>query len=190
MRREIRFGGFGGQGIISAGNITGKAASIFEDKNAVLIQSYGPEARGGACSADVVIEDEKIDYPQITVPEVLVLMSQEAYEKYGGEIQEEGIILLEEDLVEEVEPPTGVTQYTVPATRLAEDLGHKIVANVVMLGVLVTVTSALDPEKMREAILSSVPEGTENLNEKAYESGLEYGKEISEEQLVGGGGRV
>ncbi len=187
MRKEIRFGGFGGQGIISAGNITGKAASIFEDKNAVLIQSYGPEARGGACSADVVIEDEKIDYPQITVPEVLVLMSQEAYEKYSGEIQDGGIMLLEEDLVEEVEPPEGVRQYTIPATKIAEDLGHKIVANVVMLGVLVAVTSVLDPEKMREAILSSVPEGTEDLNEKAYESGLDYGKKIAEEKMTATG---
>ena len=184
MRKEIRFGGFGGQGIISAGNITGKAASIFEDKNAVLIQSYGPEARGGACSADVVIEDEKIDYPQITTPEVLVLMSQEAYEKYSDEIQDGGIMLLEEDLVEEVEPPEGVTQYKIPATKIAEDLGHKIVANVVMLGVLVAVMSALDPEKMRESILSSVPDGTEELNEKAFESGLQYGRKKTGEELT------
>lgn len=182
MRKEIRFGGFGGQGIISAGNITGKAASIFEDKDAVLIQSYGPEARGGACSADVVIEDEKIDYPQITSPEVLVLMSQEAYEKYGDEIQDGGVMLLEEDLVEAEEPPDRVRQYTVPATKIAEDLGGKIVANVVMLGVLVTVTSAINWEEMKEAVLSSVPEGTEDLNEKAFQSGLEYGKEITGEK--------
>ena len=178
MRKEIRFGGFGGQGIISAGNITGKAASIFEDKNAVLIQSYGPEARGGACSADVVIEDEKIDYPQITVPEILVLMSQEAYEKYSGEIQDGGIMLLEKDLVEETDPPEGVTQFQVPATKIAEDLGHKIVANVVMLGALVAITEAVNEEKMKEAVLSSVPEGTEDLNEKAFESGVEYGKKL------------
>ncbi|MEF8725475.1 MAG: 2-oxoacid:acceptor oxidoreductase family protein [Candidatus Bipolaricaulota bacterium] len=178
MRKEIRFGGFGGQGIISAGNITGKAASIFEDKNAVLIQSYGPEARGGACSADVVIEDEKIDYPQITVPEILILMSQEAYEKYSDDIQDGGIMLLEKDLVEEVEQPEGIHQYKIPATKIAEDLGHKIVANVVMLGVLVAITSAVEKEKMREAILSSVPKGTKDLNEKAFESGLDYGEEI------------
>jgi len=179
VRKEIRFGGFGGQGIISAGNITGKAASIFEDKNAVLIQSYGPEARGGACSADVVIEDEKIDYPQITVPEILILMSQEAYEKYSDDIQDGGIMILEEDLVEEVEQPEGVQQYKVPATKIAEDLGHKIVANVVMLGVLVAITSSVDKEKMREAILSSVPKGTKDLNEEAFESGLEYGEKLT-----------
>ena len=184
MRKEIRFGGFGGQGIISAGNITGKAASIYEDKNAVLIQSYGPEARGGACSADVVIEDEKIDYPQITLPEILILMSQEAYEKYSGEIQEGGIMLLESDLVEETEPPEGVKQFKVPATKIAEDLGHKIVANVVMLGALVALTGAVDCDMMRKAVLSSVPDGTENLNESAFKSGLEYGAKLEKEKLT------
>ncbi|MCF7890055.1 2-oxoacid:acceptor oxidoreductase family protein [Candidatus Bipolaricaulota bacterium] len=185
MRKEIRFGGFGGQGIISAGNMTGKAASIFEDKNAVLIQSYGPEARGGACSADVVIEDEKIDYPQITVPEILVLMSQEAYEKYSDQIQDGGIMLLEKDLVEEDEQPGGVKQYQVPATKIAEDLGHKIVANVVMLGALVAITEAVDRAKMKESVLSSVPEGTEDLNERAFESGYEYGSELVKEKITG-----
>ena len=185
MRKEIRFGGFGGQGIISAGNITGKAASIFEDKNAVLIQSYGPEARGGACSADVVIEDEKIDYPQITVPEILVLMSQEAYEKYSGEIRDGGIMLLEEDLVEDVDQPEGITQYKIPATKIAEDLGHKIVANVVMLGALVALTEAVDEKKMKESVLSSVPEGTEDLNERAFESGIEYGAKLVKEEVPG-----
>ncbi|MFB6290654.1 MAG: 2-oxoacid:ferredoxin oxidoreductase subunit gamma [Candidatus Bipolaricaulia bacterium] len=185
MRKEIRFGGFGGQGIISAGNITGKAASIYEDKNAVLIQSYGPEARGGACSADVVIEDEKIDYPQITVPEILVLMSQEAYEKYSGEIKDDGIILLDEDLIEETDHPEGVRQFKVPATKIAEDLGHKIVANVVMLGALVATTEVVREEKMKESVLSSVPEGTEDLNERAFESGLEYVAKLTKEEVPG-----
>lgn len=186
MRKEIRFGGFGGQGIISAGNITGKAASIFGEKDAVLIQSYGPEARGGACSADVVIEEDKIDYPQITNPEVLVLMSQEAYDKYGHEIRDGGVMLLEENLIEEEAPPDRVGQYTVPATRIAEDLGGKIVANVVMLGVLVSVVSSLSKEEMKEAVLSSVPEGTEDLNEKAFESGVEYGEGITGKKLATG----
>lgn len=111
-------------------------------------------------------------------------MSQEAYEKYSDKIQEGGLMLLEEDLVEETEPPEGVTQYKIPATKIAEDLGHKIVANVVMLGVLVAVTSAVEPEKMRESILSSVPDGTEELNEKAFESGLEYGRKKTGEELT------
>ncbi len=178
MRTEIKYGGFGGQGIISAGNITGQAASIFGEKNAVLIQSYGPEARGGACSAEVVIENDKIDYPQITTPHILILMSQEAYEKYGEEIQEGGIMLLEEDLIENPEVPSGVEGYKIPATKIAEDLGNRIVANVVMLGALVTVTDSVSKESMKEAILSAVPDGTEELNTKAYEKGMEYGLKL------------
>ncbi len=181
MRKEIRFGGFGGQGIISAGNITGKAASIFADKDAVLIQSYGPEARGGACSADVVIEDDKIDYPQITVPHVLILMSQEAYEKYSDDIEEGGTMLLEKDLVDEGPPPDDVKQYRVPATSIAEDVGHKIVANVVMLGALSAITSIVEKDQMEESVLDSVPEGTEELNKTALERGFEYGKELAAE---------
>ena len=178
MRTEIRFAGFGGQGIISAGNITGKAASIFDDKNAVLIQSYGPEARGGACSAEVVIEDDSIDYPQMTAPQAVILMSQEAYEKFGHDVQEEGIVILEEDLIEEYSIPDGITSYTLPATKIAEELGHRIVANVVMLGFLVAVLPAVSPEAMKESILSSVPEGTEDLNEKAFEEGLTRGEKV------------
>lgn len=178
MRTEIKYGGFGGQGIISAGNITGQAASIFGEKNAVLIQSYGPEARGGACSAEVVIENDKIDFPQITTPHILILMSQKAYEKYGDEIQEGGIMLLEEDLIENPEVPSGVEGYKIPATKIAEDLGNRIVANVVMLGALVTATDSVSEESMKEAILSAVPDGTEELNTKAYEKGMEYGLKL------------
>jgi len=178
VRNEIRFGGFGGQGIISAGNITGKAAAIFADKDAVLIQSYGPEARGGACSADVVIENQKIDYPQITTPEILILMSQEAYEKYSDNVQDGGVMLLEKDLVEEKDPPPGVKQYKIPATSIAEEVGHKIVANVVMLGALSAITSVVDKEQMKESVLDSVPDGTESLNETALERGFEYGEEL------------
>ncbi|MFP4646480.1 MAG: 2-oxoacid:acceptor oxidoreductase family protein [Candidatus Bipolaricaulota bacterium] len=177
MRTEIRFGGFGGQGIISAGTITGRAASIFSEKNAVLIQSYGPEARGGACSAEVVIEDGAIDYPQITVPEVVILMSQEAYEKYGDDIEPGGTLLLEENLIEDYEIPPEVEVHLIPATKIAEELGHKIVANVVMLGYLTCVTDAITGDSMKEAILSSVPEGTEELNERAFEKGVSYANE-------------
>ncbi|MFP3952557.1 MAG: 2-oxoacid:acceptor oxidoreductase family protein [Candidatus Bipolaricaulota bacterium] len=181
MRKEIRFGGFGGQGIISAGNITGKAASIFADKDAVLIQSYGPEARGGACSADVVIEDGKIDYPQITVPQVLILMSQEAYEKYSDDVEEGGVMLLEKDLVDEQAPPDDVSQYKIPATGIAEEVGHKIVANVVMLGALCAITSIVEKSQMEESVLDSVPDGTEDLNKTAMDRGFEYGERLISE---------
>ena len=103
-RREIRLSGFGGQGIILAGNIIGQATSIFENKHAVLIQDYGPEARGGACRADVVVSDERVLYPYIIAPSVLVAMSQEAYDKYHDENRRDALVIIEEDLVKAKKP--------------------------------------------------------------------------------------
>ncbi|MDD3472463.1 MAG: 2-oxoacid:acceptor oxidoreductase family protein, partial [Syntrophaceae bacterium] len=115
---EVRLAGFGGQGIILAGHILGKAASLFEKKNAVFTQSYGPEARGGSCSADVVISDETIHYPKVIEPDVLVLMSQGALGTYGNSIKDGGILILDEDLVSLMEEPSGLTVYRAPATRI------------------------------------------------------------------------
>ena len=178
MRAEIRFAGFGGQGIISAGKITGRAAAIFDGKNAVMMQSYGPEARGGACNADLVVSDAVIGYPQLHRPRLLVIMSQEAYEKYGRTIDSEGILIVDEDLVDMAEIPPPVDRvYSVPATRLADELGRKIVANVIMLGALAAITSVVSRDAMLEAILSSVPPKTKELNERAYLTGYERGEE-------------
>lgn len=178
MREEVRFAGFGGQGIVSAGKIAGKAASIHGGKHAVLMQSYGPEARGGACNADLVVSDAAIGYPQLSCPSVLVIMSQEAYEKYGRQITPEGTLIVDEDLVdlEGVSPP--VTRfYSIPATQLADGLGRKIVANVVMLGAVAAITELVSREAMLEAILSSVPPHTRELNESAFVAGYNRGKE-------------
>ena len=185
MRREIRFGGFGGQGIISAGMITGKAAAIYDEKNAVLIQSYGPEARGGACSAEVVIENNEIDYPQVTIPEIAVILSQEAYDKYGGDLKEGGTMILEEDLVNGVqEELMEVDYYRIPATQVAENLGNRIVANVIVLGFLVSITAILSRESMKKAILSSVPESTQDLNKKAFDEGIKRGEHLKQKVQI------
>lgn len=178
MRSEVRFAGFGGQGIISAGKIAGRAAAIFGGKNAVMMQSYGPEARGGACNADLVISDIPIGYPQLHRPDLLVIMSQEAYEKYGATISPEGILIVDEDLVDLSDPPPCVERvFRIPATRLADELGRKIVANVVMLGALAAISGVVSREVMLEAILSSVPPRTKELNERAYSTGFDVGKE-------------
>ena len=181
MRSEIRFAGFGGQGIISAGKITGRAVSIYDGKDAVLMQSYGPEARGGACNADLVVSDALIGYPQITHPDLLVIMSQEAYEKYGRTGRPEGTLIIDEDLVEIGEDRPNVKQfYKIPATRLAEEVGRKIVANVIMLGALTAISALVSKEAMREAILSSVPPHTKELNERAFNVGYDRGKEVKD----------
>ncbi len=176
MRQEIRLGGFGGQGIILAGYIVGKAAALYDGKEAILTQSYGPEARGGACSAEVVVDDKPIDYPMLTSPSVLVLMSQEARQKYGTEIEPSANVLIESDLVEEApeEWPR------IPATRLAEELGARISANIVMLGFMTGATRILSREAMEEAISTSVPARTVELNLRAFAVGYENGVQHSE----------
>ena len=179
-REEIKLCGFGGQGIILSGYILGKAATIFEDMEAVLTQSYGPEARGGACSADVVISDGAIDYPYLKDINILVAMSQEAFSTYSKGLAKGGYLLVDEDLValDEVKiKEKGWQVFKIPATKFAEELGKKIVANIVMLGFLVAVTDVVSYDGMKQAILSSVPKGTEAFNEKAYEKGFSHGKE-------------
>ncbi len=178
MRSEIRFAGFGGQGIISAGKITGRAASIYDGQDAVLMQSYGPEARGGACSADVVVSTSQISYPQLSVPNYLVIMSQAAYEKYGHTIEPEGILISDEDLVEVNEDSPIDNRYVIPATRTADELGNKIVSNVVMLGALTAITDIVSKNAMLEAILASVSTKFKELNERAFNLGFEKGQRV------------
>lgn len=176
MRREIRLAGFGGQGIILAGYILGKAAALYGGKDAILTQSYGPEARGGACSADLVVDDDAIDYPKLESPTILVLMSQEAFEKYGSEAAAGASVIVESDLVHGApEDWPGV-----PATRLAENLGARISANIVMLGFLTGVTNLLDRKAMEEAVRTSVPARTVELNLKAFAAGYDHALQRSQ----------
>jgi len=174
-RHEIRFSGFGGQGIITAGYILGKAAALHDRRYVTLIKSYGPESRGGASSAQVIISDEEINYPRITKPEVLVAMSQEAYAKYVEELASGGLLIIDEDLVELNHPRNDIQVRAIPATRIAEsDLGRRIVANIVMLGYAAANTDVVSLEGIREAVLSSIPKGTEELNMQALEKGYSY----------------
>lgn len=177
-KQEVRLAGFGGQGIVLAGHILGKAAALFESKKAVFTQSYGPEARGGSCSADVVISEETIHYPKVAKPHVLVIMSQSAWTTYGGSIRPGGMLILDEDLVTIDPDPEGITVYRVPATRLAEHLGKTIVANIVMIGAVAALGRVVSYEATRQAVLSSAPKGTEELNLGAFDQGHAYGLEL------------
>ncbi len=175
-RHEIRLCGYGGQGIILAGYIIGQAASIFDGKNTTFTQDYGPEARGGACRADVVISDERILYPYINVPSVLIAMSQEAYNKYYTEDRHNALVIIDEDLVKPKKTSSGEL-LTVPATRMAKELGRVMVANVAILGFFTAVTGIVSIDAMRKSILASVPKGSEELNVKAIERGYAHGLE-------------
>ncbi|MFQ6618108.1 MAG: 2-oxoacid:acceptor oxidoreductase family protein [Fidelibacterota bacterium] len=180
-RTEIRVTGFGGQGIILSGYIIGKAAALYEGKNSTLNQSFGPEARGSACSAQVIISDEEIHYPYIRTPRILIAMSQEAFTKYKSEVGKDGIMLIDGDLVKPGNLRRKIKLYSIPATRIAEELGRKIVLNIVMLGFFTSITGLIDKEAMRKAVLNSVPKGTEELNLKAFEKGYEYGVKYKKE---------
>ena len=174
-RTEVLLTGFGGQGIILSGYIIGKAAAIHDKKEATFTQSYGPESRGGACSAQVIISDEPINYPHLIDPSILVVMSQEAYNEYVPTLKDGALLIVDEDLVETDDLAGSVKLLSVPATRLAEELGRKIVANIVMLGFFAAVTNVISVEALREAVRTSVPKGTEEFNLKAFEKGYEYG---------------
>jgi len=175
---EVRFAGYGGQGIIRSGIIAGRAASIHDTKFATMSQSFGPEARGGACSSQLVVSATKVLYPYVTRSDVLVAMSQEGYEKFEPELKEDGMLLYDEDLVK-LKPTRGkVKLFAIPATRFAEELGRKIVANVVMLGFFTAVTDIVTYESMSKAVPEAVPEKAVELNLQAFEKGYTYGKEL------------
>lgn len=176
-RSEIKIGGFGGQGVILSGIIIGKAASLYDDQHSTLIQSFGPEARGSACSAGVVLSDEYIDYPYITSPNYEVIMSQEAFTKFVPEMTGGGVLMYEKDLVKPNGLADNVKAFGIPATRVAEELGHKIILNIVMVGFFTAVSGLVSEAAMRQAVEASVPTGTESLNINAFKRGYQYGKE-------------
>jgi 2-oxoglutarate ferredoxin oxidoreductase subunit gamma len=174
---EIRVAGFGGQGVILAAMVIGKAASIYEGGFATMTQNFGPEARGGACSAQVITSDESVLYPYVTNPDILVVMSQEAYTKFVPELKRNGMLIIEQDLVRVGNVTEGTRIYSCPATRIAEELGKRMVLNVVMVGFFAAVAKILKPESLRQAVLESVPPAFKELNAKAFDAGYKYGLE-------------
>jgi 2-oxoglutarate ferredoxin oxidoreductase subunit gamma len=172
---EIKFGGFGGQGVILAGIIIGRAASIYDNKYATLTQAFGPEARGSACSAQVIISNEKILYPYVTKPEILMVLSQEACNKFLPETTDNALVIIEEDLVRPKCLRSGMNVHGIPATRIAEELGRKMILNIIMVGFFTAITKLVNYEAVKEAVKASVPPGTESMNLRAYDRGYQYG---------------
>lgn len=166
MRKEIRICGFGGQGIILAGVIFGEAAARAGFR-VVQTQSYGPESRGGAARCEVVISSEPIDYPRVSRADVLVALSQAAYAKYVSETGTEGVVVVDSDLV------TADRALALPFTKTAEEVGHKIVTNMVMLGYLGALLEIVPHDVLEEVVVANVPKGTEDLNRKAVRAGRE-----------------
>jgi 2-oxoglutarate ferredoxin oxidoreductase subunit gamma len=169
-RKEIRLAGEGGQGMILAGIILAEAAAIFDNKNATQTQSYGPEARGGASKAEVVIDQGEIDHPEVILADVLVAMSQEACDKYAGNLKKDGILIVDQERVGRVPSSRAIK---VPISRLAEESsGKSITANVVALGVLVGLTEVVSRQAITQAVAARAPKGTEEMNQAALAAGF------------------
>lgn len=173
FRYEVRFSGAGGQGLILAGKVLAEAAAIYDDKNATQSQSYGPEARGGASRSEVIISDADIDYPKAENIDCLLALTQESCDKYSADLKPGGILLVDSQYVKKL-PPGDFRTYEVPITNIAErETGKTMVANIVALGLVTELSGVVSEEAIRTAILARVPKGTEELNLKAFEAGLE-----------------
>src|ERR1700751_1745202 len=172
---EIRIAGSGGQGVILSAIILGRAASIHQGQYATMTQNFGPEARGGACSAQLILSGQPILYPYVTQPDILVVMSQEAYSRFAPELKDGGTLIVEQDLVRVSNLKGEIKVYSIPATRIAEELGKRMVLNSVMVGFVTAVSRLLEPAAVRPAIAASVPPTFCELNLKAFERGFEYG---------------
>ena len=183
-RREVRITGYGGQGIILTGYIFGKAAAIYDERHSTMTQSFGPEARGSACSAALVLDDRVIAYPYLRQTDVLIALSREGYDKYEAELREDGVLIYDQDLVEPAPARGTIQMHGIPAARIAEDLGKRIVQNIVVVGYATAVTGVVSKEAAQKAVESSVPSALVELNLKAFEKGYEF-----HEQSGGSGDR-
>lgn len=181
FRYEFRLSGEGGQGLVLAGKIMAEAAAIYDDKNATQSQSYGPEARGGASRSEVIVSDEDIDYPKATQVDFLLALTDEACKKYSHQIKDGGILLIDSEAVKYL-PSGNIKIFQAPIVKLAtEKAGKALVANIVALGIITELTKIISFEAMKQAILARVPKGTENLNLRAFNLGIELGQTMSSE---------
>jgi Pyruvate/2-oxoacid:ferredoxin oxidoreductase gamma subunit len=177
-RTEVQLGGFGGQGIISAGRIIGLAAAIYDGLEACFTQSYGPEARGGAAGSQVILASNPIHHPHLIQPTSMIIMSQGAYSKYISTLATDGLLVFDDSLVNlSPEHRTDIKTFGIPATRIAEEAGNNRAANTVMLGFWSAVTGIVSREAMRQAVAESVPAKAVDLNMKVFEIGYKQGLE-------------
>jgi len=173
-RYEIRIAGFGGQGVVTAGKIAGLAAAIYDKKNAVQTQSYGPESRGGACKAEVVLSEGDIHYPKVRAADVLVALSQTAQDAYLKDLKPGGLLIIDPLTVVKEVPRTDVRVVKVPTAEIALSVGHKRFQNMVALGALCLLSGVISPEALKKAIEENVPSATLAQNIAAFQKGMEY----------------
>jgi 2-oxoglutarate ferredoxin oxidoreductase subunit gamma len=188
MRRhwEIRLTGTGGQGLILAGLILAEAAAIYDDKNAIQSQSYGPAARGGISKSELIISDGEIDYPKVQSPDILLAMSQEAADHYSQDIRKDAVVVVDSQFVERLPIRSA---WAAPITEIARRAtGQTITATMTALGIIAGLTGVVSKPALLQAVSARAPRGTAELNQKAVEAGFEEAssrqKEVSQTDLT------
>ena len=175
-RYEIRFSGSGGQGIITAALVMAEAAGAYDGKHVCQTQSYGPEARGGTSKAEVVISDKAIDYPKAIKLDLLLAMNQTSCNNYFSDLKPEGLLVVDSLLVDQIPTSRAVA---IPFTQIAqEEMGNKLVANMVSLGAVGCLTQVVSLKSLEAALLAKVPRGTKEMNRKALHAGIRAAKKI------------
>ncbi|MBI5969039.1 MAG: 2-oxoacid:acceptor oxidoreductase family protein [Deltaproteobacteria bacterium] len=173
-RFEIRIAGFGGQGVVTAGKIVGVAAALYDSKNAVQTQSYGPESRGGACKAELVLSDGEIHYPKVRSADVLVALSQTAHDVYLKDLKPGGLLIIDPLTVVKEVPRSDIQVVKIPTAEIALTVGNKKFQNMVALGALCHLTGVISQNALEKAISESVPPKTLSQNLEAFKKGIEY----------------
>lgn len=180
MKYEVRLSGKGGQGLVLAGIILGEAAALHEDLHAVQKQSYGPEARSGASRSDVIISDREIEYPVIEEADLLLAMSQEAYEKYSGQMKRDGLLVIDQSLVLPEETDRDKKIYRFDFTKLARrDFHLEIVANMIALGAIIPLMKFISQKSVSNVLIQRVPPKFLTVNQKAFELGISLAQEVA-----------
>lgn len=172
--KDFILSGSGGQGLILAGIILAEGA-VLDNKHAIQTQSYGPEARGGASRAEIIISEEEINYPKVDHADYLLSLTTDAYKKYIKSLKNEGILIVDKGV--KLEDMNGIRYVQLPILETAEKLGRIMVANIVALGAICAITEIMSKESLENAIVNRVPKGTEDLNIKAFNEGFQLGKE-------------
>ena len=175
---EARFSGTGGQGLMIIGDILANAAGCGEGEEILLLKSYGPESRGGSCRSELIVSDETINYPAVTKPNFLLAMSQLACDSYAPDLTEDGVLVIDSDLVKKV--PTGIKNlYALPLTEIAKnEIGKVITANIVALGAIAVLGGFVSESAIHEAILEHFPKKLHEINEKAFFAGMSAAKAL------------
>ena len=187
-RHEVRIAGFGGQGVVLSGIVLGTAA-MYDNRFSTQVQSYGPEARGGACKSEVVISDEEISFPMVTGPEFFIALSQEALDKYIGDLPEGKTLIVDEDLVKNIPERKGILIHRLPMTRIADrKLKNRMFTNIVMIGAVTEFTGLVSREAMRKAVKNIVPRATIEKNLTALEAGFTLAEESRDGKTAGAKG--